>query len=36
MIHDDLVHVKHYELPEGFSYVFWDKNNDLKEWINSH
>ena len=28
--------VKEYDLPEGFSYSFWNNTSDLKEWINIH
>ena len=33
---DSLDNIKMYELPDGFSYVFWQNENDLLDWTNIH
>ena len=33
---DTLDNIKMYELPDGFSYIFWQNENDLLDWTNIH
>lgn len=32
----DLKNIEKYELPEGFSYKFWNGDNCIQDWINIH